>query len=445
MDTAVGMAANSFAITDQNAFAATYRAWRRAYYDRFPEFWGTLPGSSVEEYAIYGALAVPRQHARALRLASTRLYQLLTRLAFVLQHAEDQALLAIGIPVAAIPYVHTVIPAMPAVMCGRFEFAMTATGPRLLEFNAETPTFVVELFHMNGQVCADFGLIDPNRDCQQQLLASLQTSLAAGIAWVEPRPDPPMVAFSAYADRKEERGTTEFYRALLEANGAASYQTGFRSLDELRVARDGLRTVAGERVDVLYKLYPTEHLMLDETTDGVPVGLLLMDLVRKRRLAVINPPVAFVLQNKALLAVLWALHLAKDALFTLEEHRWIDRYVLPTYLETHDARGQSLFEGLYVVKPVYGREGISISIRQGDEIIAQNEQHLYDAQMMVYQQFIALPTTTIQTEVGPSHVHLVHNCFIAGGVASAIGVRASSQQIFDDTSYFVPVCYAQKS
>lgn len=261
-------------------FAYLYREWRRAYYDRFPEFWGTLPGTGTEEYALYGALEISSAQAQALRTASERLYILMTRLAALLQQGSDQVLLELGIPQQALPYCHTSIPNMSAVMCGRFEFVMTAQGPKLLEFNAETPTFVIELFHMNGQVCADFGLRDPNPGCQEQLAKALHSSIEAGLLWLEPTAmGKPSVMFSAYANRKEERATAEFYHGVLEAHGEYAYQASFCGLDRLRVTRDGLLTADGERVDVLYKLYPTEHLMLDEAPDGSPVGLALMDLV----------------------------------------------------------------------------------------------------------------------------------------------------------------------
>ena len=434
--------AGSHQSPDGKDFTQTYRKWRRAYYSQFPAFWGTLPGERVEEYALYGALEVPRGHASALRTASSRLYQLMTRLALMLQQADDQSLIEIGIPRPVLPYSHIFMPEMPAVMAGRFEFVMTAEGPKLLEFNAETPTFVVELFHMNGQVCMDFGLVDPNQGCQQQLRQAMQECIAASLSWVEPHPgNAASVVFSAYANRPEERGTAEFYRSLLQAGGGLPYRTSFRGLHELRVTRDCLLTADGERIDLLYKLYPTEHLMEDEAPDGTPVGLELMELVRKRRLAVINPPIAFVLQNKALIALLWATHLAESPLFTPAEHGWIEQYVLPTYLRAQDDQGRPLFAGPYVVKPVYGREGGSITIRNGNEMVEQSQQSLYDKQVMVYQQYAALPTTRLQTEQGRAEVRLVHNCFVVDGVPSAIGVRASHRLIFDDSSYFLPICY----
>ncbi len=428
--------------SDGRNFARIYREWRRAYYNRFPAFWGTLPGENRQEYAIYGALEVPLKHALMLRTASSRLYQLMTRLALVLQQADDQFLIDIGIPLPAIPYVHIIISEMASVMCGRFEFVMTGEGPKLLEFNAETATFVVELFHMNEQVCADFGLVDPNAHCEEQLAHAIHSAINGGIRWVEPHGENlASVVFSAYGSNKEERSTSEFYQSVLGLRGNALYRTSFRSLDELRVTRDCLLTADGERVDVLCKLYPTEYLIEDEARDGTPVGLALMDLVRKRRLAIINPPTAFVLQNKALMAVLWAVHLVKGELFTSEEHEWIEQYILPTYLGANDAQGQPMFAGRHVVKPVYGREGASITIQNMHGIVEQSEQSLYNNQVMIYQQYAALPTTTIQTEEGLTAVNLVHNCFVVGGTPSAIGVRASQKLIFDDNSYFLPICH----
>ncbi len=433
--------------TNAIGFAEAYRAWRRAYYNRFPNFWATLPAANVQEYALYGALEISHEHVTALRTASVRLYSLLTRLANVLQQTDDQALLDIGIPLVALPYCHLVMPEMPAVMCGRFEFAMTAQGPKLLEFNAETPTFVVELFHMNSQICKDFDLPDPNPTCQKQLVQAVQSTISAALDWIDKPQDlsrQASVVFSAYADNKEERNTIDFYRSLLERNKSLPYRTSFCGLEDLRVTDESLSTSTGERIDVLCKLYPTEHLIDDEAADGTPVGLALLDLVRKRRLAIINPPVSFLLQNKALMAVLWAMHLVRSELFTPEEHDWIEQYILPTYLDPQNDEGQPLFNGPHVVKPVYGREGVSVTIRGKNNLVEQSEQDFYKDQPMVYQQYAPLPTTTIQTEDGETEVHLVHNCFIVAGIPSAIGVRASRKRIFDDYSYFLPICYTRE-
>jgi glutathionylspermidine synthase len=422
-----------------------YRELRRSYYDQFPAFWATLPGVEVEEYAVFGALEVAPEHVRELRTATARLYQLLQRQTAALQLADERALLDIGIPRCAIPYCQIVIPRMPAIMCGRFEFALTEQGPKLLELNAETPTFVVELFQMNSQICADFGWIDPNQHARAQLARAVHTSIQAGIAWLRPRLwRRASVVFTAYRDSKEEYHTVDFYRQLPGLAQRLAYHTSFCRLEDLRVTNDCLLTADGRQIDVIYKMYPTEYLIEDSAPDGTPIGLALLDLVRRRRLTVLNPPSAFVLQNKALMALLWAAHMAQSELFTPEEHAWLEQYLLPTYFAAHNPQGEPHFTGSYVVKPVYGREGASIVIRQSSEILEKSPDDLYDDQLMIYQQYISLPKTIILTEAGSTEVNLVHNCFAVAGEPSAIGVRGSRKLILDDNSYFIPVCYPQK-
>jgi len=423
----------------------SYREVRRSYFDRFPAFWATLPGEELEEYAVLGAFELAPEQVSELRTAATRLYQLLQRQVYMLQQADERALLDIGIPRLAVPYCQTIIPGMPGMMCGRFEFAWTEQGPKLLELNAETPTFVVELFQINSQFCADFGLSDPNQQARAQLARAVHTSILAGIAWLKPRRwKRASVVFSAYADSKEEYNTAEFYRRLPGLAQKFAYRTSFCRLEDLRVTDDCLVTADGRQIDVLYKMYPTEYLIEDSAPDGTPVGLALLDLVRRRRLAVLNPPSAFVLQSKALMALLWAAHLSRSDLFLPEEHDWLERYVPPTYFAACDSQGKPHFPGPYVVKPVYGREGVSIAIRRGSEILEKSPDDLYDDQLMIYQQYLPLPRATILTEAGATEVNLVHNCFVVAGEPSAIGIRGSRKLILDDNAYFIPVCYQQK-
>ncbi len=358
----------------------------------------------------------------------------------MLQSGDDAALIALGLGIGTLPYARTIIAAMPPTVVGRFEFGMTAQGPKLLEFNAETPTFIVELFHLNGAVCADFGLRDPNLGCQEQLSQTMHEAILAGLQWVDSHNSEPLVAFTSYRDRQEERITTKYLLSLVEQRADRPYRVTYVGLDELRVAPHGLFTADGRAIDVLYKLYPTEHLVEDESRDGQPVGLGLISLVARRRLAVINPPGSFILQNKALMALLWALHLMRSPLFSPREHNWIARYLPPTYLGPFDPAEPLPIPGPYVLKPIYGREGVSVAIVEDHHTVEVSPQHLYDAQPMIVQAYVPLPTTTILTESGLLEVRLVHNCFVCGTAATAVGIRASPRRIFDDAAFFLPVC-----
>lgn len=49
----------------------------------------------------------------------------------------------------------------PESVISRFDFALTDDNRiKMLEFNSDTPTFIVECFQMNGKVCGKLGYGD---------------------------------------------------------------------------------------------------------------------------------------------------------------------------------------------------------------------------------------------------------------------------------------------
>ncbi|MCG4778710.1 glutathionylspermidine synthase family protein, partial [Eggerthella lenta] len=81
-------------------------------------------------------------------------------------------------------------------------------------------------------------------------------------------------------------------------------------LDELEIrAEDGLYDQQGRRIDILYRqTFPIEMALLDRDEDGTELGRLLLQLVEMGLLEIINPPSAFLMQAKSVLALIWLLH-----------------------------------------------------------------------------------------------------------------------------------------
>lgn len=100
------------------------------------------------------------------------------------------------------------------------------------------------------------------------------------------------------------------------------------------------------KIDVLYRqTFPIESLITDEDDEGNPIGQWLLELVEEGKLMIMNPPSAFLLQSKAVQAIIWGLHEEYHPFYTDEEHEWIEEYFLPTYLEPDAVRkGSSLRE-----------------------------------------------------------------------------------------------------
>ena len=93
----------------------------------------------------------------------------------------------------------------------------------------------------------------------------------------------------------------------------------------------------GKKIDILYRqTFPIENLIMDVDFEGNKIGLWLLELVQVGKLAIINPPSAFLLQNKAVQAVIWGLHEENHPFFTEKEHSWIEEYFLPTFFEPED-------------------------------------------------------------------------------------------------------------
>ena len=166
------------------------------------------------------------------------------------------------------------------------------------------------------------------------------------------------------------------------------------------IIQRGLYDEKGEKIDILYRqTYPIEHLIDDEDPlTKEKVGQLLMKLVQEKELAILNPPSAFLLQSKAVMALIWGLHEEKHSFYTEEEHDWISNYFLPTYLEEDLFQQQGIS---YVKKPSFGREGDTVEIYKGTgEKIEEDIHKTYSDSLPVYQQFIELPKTIVQTEQG---------------------------------------------
>ena len=107
----------------------------------------------------------------------------------------------------------------------------------------------------------------------------------------------------------------------------------------------------GQEVQALYRLYPVERLYGQAVFPG------LVEAALAGRVLLLNPLVALLAQDKALLAWIWEQR--DSALFTAAERAAIARHLPETYLITRvpphvDRRA-------FVVKEFFGREGEEVT------------------------------------------------------------------------------------
>src|SRR5262249_3549331 len=159
----------------------------------------------------------------------------------------------------------------------------------------------------------------------------------------------------------------------------------------------------------LYRLFPL-HFFRDGLFRGADplragMGGMALELIARRQLAVINPPAAFFLENKALQVVIW--NLAKDGrFFGPAERRLIQQHILPT--ASAPPRGGEA----YVAKPVHGGEGDTVTIVAADGAAMRAPCSTYAGAPMVYQERVELPVREFLTESGQRRLHILTSCFL---------------------------------
>lgn len=403
---------------------------RQKFYDKAPEFWADLYG---QEYGLYDIHLVDQDFVQQTKDFANKMGQLFFKTATLLRSdaISAETFLEMGYPKEAIEFMRqTGIPAETVI--GRFDSVVVDGTHKLLEFNADTPTFIYELFKMNGKVCDEFGVRNPNVTEEQLLKNTVNHAIKESYKLLN-RSHYPNIVFTSHLDHVEDRNTLLY---LMELSGL---RAKYVPLHELTIMEgEALFDNEGRPIDVLYRqTFPIESLILDEDPDThEKIGLQLLDLVSKRRLTIVNPPSAFLLQNKAVMSVIWGLHEENSPFFTEEEHGWIEKHFLPTYLEP-DAFLKDQMK--FVKKPIFGREGDTVEIFDGSGVMVEEElQKSYTHYLSVYQQYVDLPKTTFNTVNGETEGHVMVGTFLLNGVASSFGFRVG-HQITNNLSYYLPV------
>ncbi|MGG1663574.1 glutathionylspermidine synthase family protein [Brevibacillus sp. NRS-1366] len=380
-----------------------------------------------DEYALADIHLISRDYRQELSRATERLGHIFAKVVPVLQQADDSLLLELGVPEQALRAVRTVVDQTQPTVIGRFDFAQTTEGLKMLECNSDTPTGIVEAFYVNGHACRFFGREDPNAGMDAHFEVAFVSVLDA---YRQRGYQTDQIWFSSLDWHEEDRGTTLY---LQDKSGLSAR---FAALEDLRVWEDRLYVKEGDDllpVDVLYRLHALEKLALEQDEDGYPTGAHVLSLIADRKLAVINPPSGFLIQTKALQALIWNLH-ETDEFFTSEEHAIIEKYMLPTYFENQ-------FTGAcdYVTKPIFGREGGGVVIFDAKGgILEKDQEEFYWEQPMIYQKRVELPEIRVKTTKGLFDGRLLWGSFWIGGRASAIVARVGGP-ITNNMSYFLPV------
>lgn len=277
---------------------------------------------------------------------------------------------------------------------GRLDLAYDGVSPpKLLEYNSDTPTALVE-----AAVAQWYWLKDVDERGDQ--FNSIHEQLIEAWQKVYQR-DPRPLHFTALSkiDTPEDYITAEYMR---DTAIQAGFETTFLDITEIgwHEHRRVFVDTKGQPIEHCFKLYPWEWIFREDFGPRV---------VSNSRLRWVEPPWKAILSSKSILPLLYDRH--PDCPF-----------LLPASFAPLDT-------GDYIRKPVHAREGANIQVVKNGQTV-QNTGGPYNEGPYVYQ---AMAPIKAHDERYP-----VIGSWIVNDVACGIGIREDNSLITRNTSRFVP-------
>jgi glutathionylspermidine synthase len=274
-------------------------------------------------------------------------------------------------------------------ICGRFDLAFDGSSPpKLLEYNADTPTglletAVIQWYWLKDQHPAS----DQFNSIHEKLIQAWQRykTVISG----------KMMYFSSL-DNIEDFMTVSY---LQDTAVQAGLDARYIQCEDIgwHAGRGVFTDLDENKIDHIFKLYPWEWLMRDSFAQQVKISSTQW----------LEAPWKMILSNKAILAVLWEL---------FPDH--------PNLLRTSFAP----IEGPSVRKPIQAREGANILLHADDGTIVETGGTY--AGPCVYQAYQKLPNFDGN--------HAVIGSWMVNGYSCGIGVREDRSLITGNLSRFVP-------
>ena len=264
---------------------------------------------------------------------------------------DEERYAELGIPAAAVPLIQAAWRAEPPSLYGRLDLAYDgANPPKLLEYNADTPTALVE-----AAVAQWYWLQDVSPSADQF------NSIHEGLVdkWTELAPWAPVHFAHVNAVDGEDLMTVTYLRDTAQQAGLATYGVAMQD-----IGWDGEYFVDldDSLIRTLFKLYPWEWLIHEPFATHLPGAVTWIEPVWK-----------MLLSNKGILAVLWEMY---------PDHP----NLLPAYRD--GSRDLSRF----VRKPLLSREGANVTIVDG--VFTESSAGDYGEEGFVWQQMASLPESS---------------------------------------------------
>jgi glutathionylspermidine synthase len=295
----------------------------------------------------------------------------------------------VGVPESHIEWVKQSWDRDEHTIYGRFDFCFNGKQPKLLEYNADTPTglleaAVIQWFWYKDKFSEFYDQYNSIHDKLMEIFKTLH-DFHEGTFY-----------FAALAENLEDFMTVNYLRDVAMQN---KWQTEYINIEDIGWHDERQQFVDNKENTIknIFKLYPWEWMVREQFADK-----LLLNTCNW-----FEAPWKTLLSNKGILVVLHEMFPESP-------------YILPASWEP--------MTGSHVRKPLHGREGANVSIMQDNNVISQSDGDY--GEPFIYQETKTLPNFDGNFPVIGS--------WLINGYAAGIGIREDSSEITKNTSRFVP-------
>lgn len=306
----------------------------------------------------------------------------------------------VGLPQAAAPLITASWERNDPSLYGRFDLAFTGYGVKLLEYNADTPTSLIEAAVVQWSWMRWY---EGDQGPQFDQFNSLHEKLVERWKRVIPRVGllrmGPRRLHLACMDDPEDCATLGY---LMDTAAQAGIEVTDLLVSDIGWHHGDRRMVDADDAPIrqLFKLYPWENFFIDFQDKLFEPSLSEMRWV--------EPPWKAILASKGMLALMWEMY---------PDHELLLETVPATERMTGD----------HVRKPYFSREGSNISVHaEGRTLTTEGP---YDGPAIL-QRYVRLP------EYDGNHV--VIGSWVVGDEPAGMGLRESDDLVTDNTSRFTP-------
>jgi glutathionylspermidine synthase len=281
----------------------------------------------------------------------------------------------------------------PAIY-GRFDLQYDGKNePKLLEFNADTPTSIFEASIVQWFWLKDF-------DEPKDQFNSMHEKLIDYWKYLKDYLYDDKLYFTCVKDVLEDFTTTAYLQDCAMQGGL---ETEFIYIEDIGWDNNNgcFVDLNGQPIRNIFKLYPYEWMVNEDFGQNLVADQL--------NAYWIEPAWKMVLSNKAILPVLWQL-------FPYHKN------LLPAYFTRSNLKD-------YVKKPMLSREGANITIVENEKLLASSEGE-YGAEGFIFQELCKLPDFDGNFPVIGS--------WVIGQQPAGMGIRESNTLITDNVSRFIP-------